>query len=94
MWSNFGEGARDPNVGAVGREGSTSQGRGPKLSPERCYSFWGGRNWPEETAKKCQKGRRNCLSPNNSSSEKTQQKVNQMEKYSLLTLRVPRHSGK
>lgn len=43
---------------AVGMEGGGSQGGGPKLRPERCYSFGGGWKRPEETEKKPQKGRR------------------------------------
>lgn len=39
-------------------EGGRRQGRGPKLSPERHYNFWGGMNRPERTEKKPQKGRR------------------------------------
>lgn len=39
-------------------EGGRSQGRGPELSPERHYNFWGGMNRPGRTEKKPQKGRR------------------------------------
>lgn len=54
----LGRGQRPQCGEAVGMEGGWSQGRGPKLSPERCYSFWGQRKRPEAAEKKPHKGRR------------------------------------
>lgn len=56
MWNNYLESARDPIVRAVGMEGGRSQEKGPKLSPERCFVFWGQRKRSEEIEKKVHKG--------------------------------------
>lgn len=47
-----------PECGGCWHGGWQKPRKGPKLNPERCYNFWGGRNWPEETEKKPQKGKR------------------------------------
>lgn len=54
----IGEGPETPMWWDCWYGGWLKPGKRAKLSPERCYSFWGQRKRPEEAEKKPHKGRR------------------------------------